>query len=98
MEIDYDKLAAAVLRQQQQQPSVAREVAVLNSPQQERGVSSSNTGTCAIVHSEVYHCLNNHSSVQTGRIKCLTAPNKTLSLFQEPPTKTLYGRVTDSFS
>ena len=36
MEIDYDKLAAAILRQQQQQPSVAREVAVLNSPEQER--------------------------------------------------------------
>ena len=28
MELDYDKLAAAILRQQQQQPSVAREVAL----------------------------------------------------------------------
>ena len=28
MKIDYDKLAAAILRQQQQQPSVAREVAL----------------------------------------------------------------------
>ena len=28
MKTDYDKLAAAILRQQQQQPSVAREVAL----------------------------------------------------------------------
>ena len=35
MEIDFGKLAAAVLRQQQQQPSVAREVAVLNSPEKD---------------------------------------------------------------
>ena len=43
MEIDYDKLAAAILRQQQQQQPVVRDAAILNSSQQERGASSSNT-------------------------------------------------------
>ena len=38
MEIDCDKLAAAILRQQLQQPPVTCEVAVLNSPEQDRGV------------------------------------------------------------
>ena len=45
MEIDYDKLAAAILRQQQQQqPSVVPGDAILNPSEQERGASSSNTG------------------------------------------------------
>ena len=45
MEIDYDKLVAAILRQQQQQqPSVVPDAAILNSSEQERGASSSNTG------------------------------------------------------
>ena len=45
MEIDYDKLAAAILRQQQQQqPSVVPDAAILNPPEQERGASLSNTG------------------------------------------------------
>ena len=45
MEINYDKLAAAILRQQQQQqPSVVPDAAILNPSEQERGASSSNTG------------------------------------------------------
>jgi len=45
MEIDYDKLAAAILRQQQQQqPSVVPDATILNPSEQERGASSSNTG------------------------------------------------------
>ena len=47
MEIDYDKLAAAILQQQRQpQPSVVPDAAILiNRPsEQERGASSSNTG------------------------------------------------------
>ena len=38
MEIDYDKLAAAIVRQQQQQqPSVVPDAAILNPSEQERG-------------------------------------------------------------
>ena len=44
MEIDYDKLAATILRQQQKQPSVVPDAAILNPSEQERGASSSNTG------------------------------------------------------
>ena len=45
MEIDCDKLAVAILRQQQQQqPSVVPDAAILNPSEQERGASSSNTG------------------------------------------------------
>ena len=44
MEIDYDKLAAAILQQQRQpQPSVVPDAAILNPSEQERGASSSNT-------------------------------------------------------
>ena len=44
VEIDYDKLAAAILRQQQQQqPFVVPDAAMLNPSEQERGASSSNT-------------------------------------------------------
>ena len=62
MEIDYDKLAAAILRQQQQQqPSVVPGAAILNPSEQERGASSSNTGKFqqSTEHSEILRLYKN---------------------------------------
>ena len=73
MEIDYDKLAAAILRQQQQQPSVVPEAAI-NPSEQERGASSSSTGNCkhSTEHSKVLRLYKNHFAVHTTQCGLVT--------------------------
>jgi len=73
MEIDYDKLAAAILRQQQQQPSVVPEAAI-NPSEQERGASSSSTGNCkhSTEHPKVLRLYKNHFAVHTTQCGLVT--------------------------